>query len=947
MTKKCCVPGCKSNYDSSLKAEQKQTYISMFTFPQQKEKLNKWLRAIPRKNWSPSKYSRVCANHFSENDIIRFEKSYNSDGTFKHDVPLKNPRLADNAIPCIFPNLPAYLSNDSGSCSHRRDPEERREKLFEEHRAKIENFLQADLIGNFQDLCNNFSNKVKLFNWEVKVCEQFLYFYTMNFEGPLSITNSLKISSDLLVSVYLNTNELSENDLKWLLPSGLKLTKWSQLENLLARYKSTNMAEFTKETLVWYLQLSLKYLLLASNISNNEENFNYTAHITLICDQLKQIVNSRIRYDSSTVIMAFQLYSQSPACYKLLRNFLILPHTRYLQFISSALDVSPDKDINSENYLSHICKNLSERERVVSLLCDEIYITQRLDYRSKKIVGTASNNSDELGKTALTFMISSCFGNTSEVVKILPVNNIKGTDLSSVAMQVITFVQKCGFTVLCLITDNHSINRTMFKKLANTGTSMTNPSDSTKTIFFMYDFVHLFKNIRNNWINLKNVDQTFVFPSFEQSCEADVLNYAKFKHFRDVYEDEKNSTIKQAFKLNYKTIYPSNLERQKVYLVDNLFHRSTIACLKTKPECEGTVQFLEIIRHWWDIVSLRSTLKGLQTKNCWRKPFENRDDPRFQFLKNFIMWLEKWHTIPNNNGHLSNETYSALHQSTTVLIELLVYIFDHFTNVDYVLPGKFTTEDLEKRFGIYRSLCGCNYNVSYDDILSAEKKIRVRHLLDSSHSSLADIRSAIEVSEVENIVSIETLIEPFQDILGNLAYFNCDLDQSVKMYICGYAAHAVCKKLQCDLCKTFIRKGKGSTIPGNQYFNNLQRGGLSEAQENVDYLFVHMCSIFETIINHSEYSYKFLASENQKDILVSLTSESVRDELWFDDFKYLCQCGQNLLKIFSNLCSIFANILLNNYVKKINNKHLETTKRKATSSTENKNKTRKLKSLQK
>lgn len=154
------------------------------------------------------------------------------------------------------------------------------------------------------------------------------------------------------------------------------------------------------------------------------------------------------------------------------------------------------------------------------------------------------------------------------------------------------------------------------------------------------------------------------------------------------------------------------------------------------------------------------------------------------------------------------------------------------------------------------------------------------------------------------------------------------------------------KKLKCDLCKTFIRKGKGSSIPDNQYFNNLQRGGLSEAQENVDYLFVHMCSIFETIINHSEYSNKFLASENQKDILVSLTSESVRDELWFDDFKYLCQCGQNLLKIFSNLCSIFANILLNNYVKKVNNKHLETMKRKATSSTENKNKTRKLKSLQ-
>ena len=64
-----CVPVCKSNYKTYLDAG--EPAVSVFTFPTDENLKTQWLRHIPRKAWSPSKYSVVCAKHFVENDIIR------------------------------------------------------------------------------------------------------------------------------------------------------------------------------------------------------------------------------------------------------------------------------------------------------------------------------------------------------------------------------------------------------------------------------------------------------------------------------------------------------------------------------------------------------------------------------------------------------------------------------------------------------------------------------------------------------------------------------------------------------------------------------------------------------------------------------------------------------------------------------------------------------------
>ena len=49
--------------------------------------------------------------------------------------------------------------------------------------------------------------------------------------------------------------------------------------------------------------------------------------------------------------------------------------------------------------------------------------------------------------------------------------------------------------------------------------------------------------------------------------------------------------------------------------------------------------------------------------------------------------------------------------------------------LDYILLGKFQTDNLESRCGQYRHLSGCNYLVSVAEVMQSERKLRVKGLL--------------------------------------------------------------------------------------------------------------------------------------------------------------------------------------------------------------------------
>ena len=61
MVHSCCAYGCRNRM-----GEQKG--LGFFRFPsrpEEKERRQKWITAMRRNNWKPTKYSRICGNHFT------------------------------------------------------------------------------------------------------------------------------------------------------------------------------------------------------------------------------------------------------------------------------------------------------------------------------------------------------------------------------------------------------------------------------------------------------------------------------------------------------------------------------------------------------------------------------------------------------------------------------------------------------------------------------------------------------------------------------------------------------------------------------------------------------------------------------------------------------------------------------------------------------------------
>ena len=56
MVKSCCAIGCYNKYSKGG--------VSFYRFPTDREKRNKWISAVKRKDWEPNEYTWLCSAHF-------------------------------------------------------------------------------------------------------------------------------------------------------------------------------------------------------------------------------------------------------------------------------------------------------------------------------------------------------------------------------------------------------------------------------------------------------------------------------------------------------------------------------------------------------------------------------------------------------------------------------------------------------------------------------------------------------------------------------------------------------------------------------------------------------------------------------------------------------------------------------------------------------------------
>ena len=86
--------------------------------------------------------------------------------------------------------------------------------------------------------------------------------------------------------------------------------------------------------------------------------------------------------------------------------------------------------------------------------------------------------------------------------------------------------------------------------------AVQHPTCPERKLYILFNFVHIIKSIRNNWLNLKDYDLTFKYPdmliySLLPSSTSN-QNEAKLNDIGLLYKAEQHSTIKQANRLSSK-----------------------------------------------------------------------------------------------------------------------------------------------------------------------------------------------------------------------------------------------------------------------------------------------------------------------------------------------------------------------------------------------------------
>ena len=389
---------------------------------------------------------------------------------------------------------------------------------------------------------------------------------------------------------------------------------------------------------------------------------------------------------------------------------------------------------------------------------------------------------------------------------------------------------------------------------------------------------------------------------------------ASFKHLRDLHKEESSLLLKSGYGLTSKALNPSNLERQDVKLVLQVFNPHVAEALTARTgevdfqHAAATADFIKIILRWWSIVNVKTPSKGFHHRNVYEEPMSNQtDDPKASFLSAFITWLDVWEFYRHDTGVLTQETLSALRLSAQSLLALVKYCISEL-HFKYILLGKVQTDLLESRFGQYRQMAGGQYHISVRQLCETEGRIRLQNALPRMSSD--DLRGIEEIDRASDAGSSFTV-----------HVSDADLDElraqmPVIGYVGGYCAHAAMKVLKCKSCQghLVITRNEAETEEDtHSLITQLDRGGLKFPSALVITIVMYTEVVVRKLMTQSNFT-QFLHGPNQKNVVRQLTLQCLPR---LEDIN-TCENGHTYDFLVTLVANCAANIMPNNLCKQRN-----------------------------
>ena len=172
---------------------------------------------------------------------------------------------------------------------------------------------------------------------------------------------------------------------------------------------------------------------------------------------------------------------------------------------------------------------------------------------------------------------------------------------------------------------------------------------------------------------------------------------------RLLFKLDQFSVAKLAPKLNYKSCWPSVLDKQNVKLALRIFDYTNVAALtihqsKDYIQSNQTGDFIALICQFWKLFNVNTPWKGVRLNDRDSLPLV-QDDPRFNFTSTLVRWLEYWRSLPFTRGKLTAQTFASFRHSSIALPKLVEYLTGE-CGFSYVLSSFIQNDPIEHHFGL-------------------------------------------------------------------------------------------------------------------------------------------------------------------------------------------------------------------------------------------------------
>ena len=366
----CVVPGCQTGYGT------KKTFpqgVGKHRFPKDPSLRETWLKAIPRSDWMPSSHSVICSLHFEKSDF----KTERTDSNAQRQLGgLKTRRLKKTAVPRNFPGCPAYLSKPKvKERTERAGSSFRRQLQVNQAEEDARNYLDADRISSFEDLLGSTPNDFPS-TWNITTLKNIpdkIVFEDVGLDddGKAHIKFCLIVLGDLSFKMFLKDVSLPSGRVNHI-TTQKKITRASDVSYILA-FLNTSCEEALSVNDI--MEDSIEKLSKLCE-ENEDTNPDLIKKIQFITEQLRLCKSSKHgrKYSTKFILTTLQWMKTSPALYRLMleEDVLTLPSMSYLQRLSSAYDLETGLTSSSVAYLSERAKHLTELEKTVAVLIDEV-----------------------------------------------------------------------------------------------------------------------------------------------------------------------------------------------------------------------------------------------------------------------------------------------------------------------------------------------------------------------------------------------------------------------------------------------------------------------------------------------------------------------------------------------------------------------------------------------